>query len=115
MAQPHFDQLAAKLCEWKLAKPHGINLECRHFFSGAALYANGKIVASLTPVGLALKLPESTRAELFRSRTAKRLQYFPAGPVKKDYAVLSRGLTSDTAQVRLLLQSSIRFVCGHER
>ena len=35
---------------------------CKHFFSGAAAYANGRIFMTLTPVGLALKLPEESRA-----------------------------------------------------
>jgi TfoX/Sxy family transcriptional regulator of competence genes len=115
MAQPYLDQLTHKLCEWKVAKPRGVTLECRHFFSGAALYANGRIVASLTPVGLALKLPDSTCAALFRDRKAKRLRYFAQSPVKKDYAVLAQTVTSNNAEVRALLRSSIRFVCGLER
>ena len=112
MAQPYLDQLTKRLREWKVAKPRGVALECRHFFSGAALYANGSIVASLTPVGLALKLPEAACAELFCSRKAKRLQYFARGPVKKDYAVLSQRLVSNRTEVRALLRASIRFVCG---
>ena len=53
MAQPYFDRLTAKLREADLSK-RGVVLECRHFFSGAALYANDKIFASLTPAGLAV-------------------------------------------------------------
>ena len=97
MAQPYLDQLMAKLHEWKPAKPRGVKLECRHFFSGAALYANGKIAASLTPKGLALKLPEAERLELFRNRRARHLRYFPKGPVKKDYAILSRSVASNAS------------------
>ncbi len=114
MAQPYLDQLSEKLREWKPTAPRGVKLECKHFFSGAALYANGEIAASLTPAGLALKLPEATRIELFRIRKAKRLRYFAKGPVKKDYAVLSRSTASDTSEVRRLLMLSIRFVCSRE-
>ena len=112
MAQPYLDQLAELLDEWKPAKPRGVKLECRHFFSGAALYANGEIAASLTPVGLALKLPEATRVELFRTRKGKRLRYFANGPVKRDYAVLSRSTVTNASEAGKLLQSSIRFVCS---
>ncbi len=114
MAQPFLDQLSENLREWKPTRPRGIKLECKHFFSGAALYANGKITASLTPAGLALKLPNATRLELFRSRKAKRLRYFAEGPVKKEYAVLSRSTAANVPEVRRLLESSIRFVCLRE-
>lgn len=114
MAQPYLDQLSEKLREWKPTRPRGVRLECKHFFSGAALYVNGEIAASLTPAGLALKLPEATRLELFRSRKARRLRYFAKGPVKKDYAVLSRSTASDVSEVRRLLEASILFACSHE-
>ena len=100
------------MSEWRPSKPRGVRLACKHFFAGAALYADGKIVASLTPKGLALKLPEAERLDLFRERRARRLRYFAKGPVKKDYAVLSRTLASDPGEVRKLLRSSIRFVCS---
>ena len=112
MAQPYLDQLTKRLREWKVAKPRGVALECRHFFSGAALYANGSIVASLTPAGLALKLPEAKSKELFRYRKATRLRYFANGPVKKSYVVLSEKVASNKTEVGALLRSSIRFVCG---
>src|SRR5262249_34801877 len=56
----------------------GITIECRHFFSGAAAYANGRIFMTLTSVGVALKLPQESQAELTR-RGAKPLRYFPHG------------------------------------
>jgi TfoX/Sxy family transcriptional regulator of competence genes len=112
MTQPYLDRLSEKLRELKLKAPRGVRLECKHFFSGSALYANGRIAASLTPAGLALKLPQATRLELFRSRKATRLRYFTKGPVKKDYAVLSRSTAANVAEVRQLLKSSIRFVCS---
>ena len=37
--------------------PAGIVLEFKHFFGGAAVYADGCTHITLTPVGLALKLP----------------------------------------------------------
>jgi len=68
------------------------SLECRHFFSGAALYVNNKICTTLTPGGLAIKLPESTRTNLFRNNQAIPLRYFSGGPVKKEYALFSQGI-----------------------
>ena len=42
MAEPYLDQLVAKMREWKPSKPRGVRLECKHFFTGAALYADGR-------------------------------------------------------------------------
>ena len=33
-----------------------VTIECKHFFSGAAAYADGRIFMTPTTVGLALKL-----------------------------------------------------------
>ena len=110
MAQPYLDRLNEKLREANPPKPRGVRIECRHFFSGAALYANGKIFASLTPAGLAVKLPEPLRLALLRERRGRPLRYFEAAPIKKEYVVLSRRTASDRDQVRALLRAAIRHV-----
>ena len=74
------------------------NIECKHFFSGAALYSNGDICASLTPVGLAFKLSAIRCSELIDSGAAYPLKYFQKSPIKKDYALFPdfEGLDDDT-------------------
>ena len=62
----------------------------KHFFSGAALYINGVICASLSPVGLAIKLPENDVKLLISSGQAKPLKYFPKGHIKKGYVVFNQ-------------------------
>ncbi len=74
--------------------PGGDAIECRHFFSGAAAYVDGRIFASLTTVGLALKLPGDDRAAL-TARGGKPLRYFATGPVKKDNVILPNALARD--------------------
>jgi TfoX/Sxy family transcriptional regulator of competence genes len=110
MAQPYFDRLSAKLRESNPPKPRGVVVECKHFFSGAALYANGRIFASLTPAGLAIKLPERSRSDLLRARGGRRLRYFKGGPIKKEYIVLSHRTAADREKVRELLRAGIRYV-----
>ncbi len=110
MAQPYFDRLSAMLRECNPPKPRGVVVECKHFFSGAALYANGEIFASLTPAGFAIKLPEQSRSDLLRERNGRTLRYFKGGPVKKDYVVLSRAKVDDREALRELLRAGIRFV-----
>ncbi|MEN8145661.1 MAG: TfoX/Sxy family protein [Gemmatimonadota bacterium] len=115
MAQPYLDQLIAKLDALGPVGPAGVTLECKHFFSGAALYADGKVAASLTPAGFAIKLPEATRSRLLESGEVEPLRYFPGAPVKSEYVVLSEAMASRDSEVRELLDEGIRFSMGAER
>jgi len=62
-------------------------LECRHFFSGAAVYRNDAIVATLTPVGLAFKVPDEIHEELIANGRATPLRYFSKSPIKRNYVL----------------------------
>lgn len=57
------------------------------FFRGAALYIDGVLCVSLSPVGLAFKLPESEVEELIQNGQAVPLKYFPQGHIKKGCAL----------------------------
>ena len=83
-------------------------IESKHFFSGAAAYANGRIFMTLTSVGLALKLPPEAR-ELLVGSGATLLRYFPQGPIKKDYVVLPPTLADDDEALTPWIRESIRF------
>lgn len=69
--------------------PEESHLVCKHFFSGAALYSNGVMCASLTPVGLAFRLPADLRTELIDCGAASKLKYFAKSPIKKGYVLFS--------------------------
>jgi len=84
------------------------DVQCKHFFSGAAAYVDGQIFMSMSPAGLALKLPAPDLAALF-DQGAKPLQYFPKAPVKKDYAVLPVRLEQDKQFLGELITKSIYF------
>lgn len=88
----------------------GLTLEFKHFFSGAAIYVNGKICMTLTPVGFALKLPEVSRNLLKKRKGTKPLRYFPKGPVKKDYVVLPKTMLKDRRTLRRWVENSIQYV-----
>ena len=83
-------------------------IECKHFFSGAAAYANGRIFMTLTTAGLALKLPQNSR-ELLIGNGARPLRYFPKGPIKKDYVVVPKALANDEETLASWIRESIRF------
>jgi hypothetical protein len=86
------------------------SLECKHFFSRAAVYAKGRICMSLTPVGFAIKLPEESRNTLIKEQGAKALRYFPKGPIKKDYVVLPKAVLSDMKALRNWVKVSVEYV-----
>ncbi len=97
----------------KRATPRGLEntkLEVKHFFSGAAVYADGKICITLTPVGFAIKLPEESRIILIEQRGANPLQYFPKAPIKKDYVVLPKTMLDDMKILRHWVKTSIEYV-----
>ncbi len=86
-----------------------VAITCKHFFSGAAGYADGRIFISLTPAGLAMKLPEVARARLI-DQGATPLRYFADGPIKKDYVVVPDRLAGDDGALAPWIDASIRFV-----
>lgn len=100
MAKAYFDKLTRLVADLELAQAAALDLETRHFFSGAALYANASICASWSPVGLAFKLSKPEVAALITSGKAKPLQYFDKGPIKKDYALFAdpQSLTTDSCK-----------------
>ena len=84
MAHPYLKQLQDLV---GTVKRGDVELVCKHFFSGAALYADGKICASLTPAGLAFKLPQQRCKDLIDSHIAVPLCYFEGAPKKNNYAL----------------------------
>ncbi len=86
-----------------------VDLECKHFFGGAALYADERICISLTPVGLALKLPEETKDTLLRNKKAIPLRYFPKGPIKKGYVLFPNGIERGGKALHEYVKESIEY------
>jgi TfoX/Sxy family transcriptional regulator of competence genes len=107
MATTHVEQLShlmKNLFPSKIKK-----LEIKHFFSGAAVYANGTICATLTPKGFALKLSKKKRKELINKKKGKPLRYFPKSPIKKEYVVFPQSKLKDQKFLRPLVQESIDY------
>jgi len=79
-------------------------IECRHFFSGAAAYRGESIVATLTPVGLAFKVPDEIHDELLANGLAVPLRYFSASPIKRNYVLFpERSSISARKAARMIL------------
>lgn len=114
MTTAYLQELTALLKATTSDQTHA-KLECKHFFSGAAVYANGKICLSLTPVGLAIKLPKELRTMLVEEHGAQPLRYFPKGPIKKEYVVLPKATLKDAKALRRWINASIAYVCSLPR
>jgi TfoX/Sxy family transcriptional regulator of competence genes len=69
-------------------------------FGGAAAYIDGTIFASLSEVGLGLKLAPDDQAELLARPGAKRLQYHADAPVSRHYVVIPRDMESEQDALR---------------
>jgi len=89
VAQPFYQQLETHLNRWGLL-PGERRLEVKHFFSGAAVYFEGRIVASFSPSGLAFKLGVSRSESLIAAGEAEPLKYFEKGHVKPGYALFTQ-------------------------
>ncbi len=108
MARIYLEQLRDMLGPVGARMPAGASLEIKHFFGGAAAYADGRICITLTNVGLAMKLSEADRAAA-RKAGGRALRYFPNGPIKKDYVVLPRKIRDDTRSLRAWARKSIAY------
>ena len=84
MAHPYFSQLRDLMNEVGLSDP---DIICKHFFSGAAIYARGKMVASLSPKGLAFKLSKPRCDQVLSEGIAIPLCYFNKSPAKRGYVL----------------------------
>ena len=108
MAKKYLEKLSSLIKKTLPNQLKSIRLERKHFFSGAALYTNGKICVTLTPKGFAVKLPENIRKKLLKEGKAKKLRYFPKAPVKKDYVVLPTVITDDVEILHHYIKMSIK-------
>ena len=111
MAEPYLKELQS-IVE-RVTQQYGANgdIECKHFFGGAAAYVNGHIFTTLTTVGLAIKLPERDRNALLNDG-AKQLKYFPKAPVKREYVVLAKKHVDDRSGLAAWISKGMAFALG---
>ena len=102
VAEPYLTRLRELTEAWIGADPSIGDFECRHFFSGAAAYRDGAIVATLTPVGLAFKVRTEIRDELLAGGSATELRYFDNSPIKRDYVLFPEAVVETDDAVRLV-------------
>lgn len=109
MAEPYLERLSQIVDRIGLVSAEGATLATKHFFSGAALYANGRICASLSPAGFAVKLPAGARQSLIDERNGKEFRFFAKGPIKREYVALSESVVRDEE----MLENLVNMSAGH--
>jgi len=77
------------------ASPPDLDLSFRAMFGGLMSYANGQAFASLSNVGLALKMTGANHAALSAVPGVEPLRYAPDQPPSKSYLLLPDNLLAD--------------------
>jgi len=109
MKARYLNKLAKILREVRPRLASTRKLEFKNCFGTVAGYVDGEIFCSCGKFGLALRLPQKTLDELFKEKGVKKLQYFPNGHVKKEYAILPQRILKDSARFKKLINKSIKF------
>ena len=112
VAEPYLERLAQIVDRLGPVSAENVTLETKHFFSGAALYANGRICASLSPAGFAVKLPAEVRQRLINEHKGKEFRFFAKGPIKREYVALSDSIVQDEEVLQKLVDMSARYAVG---
>ena len=82
------------------AAPPDMELSFRAMFGGILAYFEGKPLASLSDVGLALKLHAKDHKDLMATEGAKALRYDESQPVSKTYVVVPDAWLDDKDALR---------------
>ncbi len=83
------------------AAPPELDLAFRPMFGGVMAYAGGAPFASLSNVGLGLKLVGAEHAAALQMEGAVPLRYAPDDPPSKSYVVVPRTILEDPQALRL--------------
>jgi len=89
------------------AAPPDLELAFRPMFGGIMGYAEGKAFASLSDVGLALKLLGDDREALLAVAGSRPLQYEPDQPPSKSYVVVPDAMLADRDALRSWIVASV--------
>ena len=88
------------------ASPPYLELRFRPMFGGIMGYAGGQAFASLSNVGLALKMTGADHSALSEVPDVKPLRYEPDDPPSKSYLLLPYAMLSDPDSLRLWIARS---------
>jgi TfoX/Sxy family transcriptional regulator of competence genes len=110
MSQPNLDELQNQLSQAVEALHLDHELVFKPMFGGVCAYVMGRVFASLSNIGLALKLPPKAQEELLKIEGAKRLQYEETAPPSKSYIVVPEPMTRNAPDLMAWVHQSVEFV-----
>ena len=89
-----------------------LDVEMKHkpMFGGVCSYADERVFASLSNVGLGLKLSPGDRDELLKIEGAKPVQYEPDMPPSKSYFIVPESVRESREQFAAWVEKSVKFV-----
>lgn len=87
-----------------------LELEFKPMFGGVCAYVKSRVFASLSNVGLALKLSPTAQIELLKIEEAKRLQYESDSTPSKQYIVVPPEIWTHERDLAVWLKQSVDFV-----
>lgn len=92
------------------AAPEGVTLTFRAMFGGLMVYADGRPLASLSDIGVGLKLGADDREEILAEPGAEMLRYEPDAAPSKSYVRLPDTVVNDPERLAEWLARGVRFV-----
>lgn len=110
MTETSLDTLQNQLSRAAEARALDGDLTFKPMSGGVCAYVGGRVFASLSDIGMALKLPPAAQAELLAEDGAKRLQYEPDAPPSKQYVVVPPPMQADPAVLAGWLARSVEYV-----
>ena len=110
MTEPSLDTMQDRISQ--AAEAHALDggLTFKPMFGGVCACVGGRVFASLSDIGMALKLPPEAQAALLAEPGAKRLQYEPDAPPSKQYVVVPLPMQADPAALAPWLARSVEYV-----
>ncbi len=79
-------------------------------FGGVSGYVEGRVYASLSNIGLALKLAPIAQEQLLSLEGAKRLRYEPDAPESKQYIVVPESVYRAEKELAAWVERSVDYV-----
>lgn len=110
MASEELEALKREIDEAVAISGRSEEMTHKPMFGGVCSYADGRVFASLSNVGIGLKLSAKDQEEALKIEGAKRLQYEESMPPSKSYIVLPATLRSSPEQFASWVDLSVKYV-----
>jgi TfoX/Sxy family transcriptional regulator of competence genes len=110
MSEPSLEELQDKLSAAVEVLMLDGDLSFKSMFGGISGYLNGRVFASLSNIGLALKLSAEDQVALLKQAGAKRLRYEPDAPESKQYIVVPEAIQDSCEALSIWVKHSVDYV-----